>query len=78
MRVLLQKAWEINAVRKRNDSNCAGILSDQGEAVTVSNLSEYTMKYVQSPFTYLQHPPVPTPGFSLYFLDIWLGEQAKR
>ena len=39
---------------KCNDSNCVGILSDQGEAATASNLSEYTMKYVQSALTYLQ------------------------
>ena len=62
-----------------NDSNCVGILSDQGEAATASSLSEYTMKYVQSAFTYLQRPPVPTPEFSLYRLDIWGGGgQAKR
>ena len=32
----------MNAVMKlkRNDSNCVGILSDQGEAATASNLSE--------------------------------------
>ena len=41
--VLFLKAWEINAVTKRNDSNCAGILSDQGEAATASNFSEYTI-----------------------------------
>ena len=29
---------------KRKGSNCVGILSDQGEAVTASNLSEYTIK----------------------------------
>ena len=40
-----------------NDSNCVGILFDQGEAATASNLSEYAMKYVQSALTYLQHPP---------------------
>ena len=34
-----------------------GILSDQGEAATAPNLSEYAMKYVQSAFTYLQRPP---------------------
>ena len=27
---------------KREDSNCVGILSDQGEATTALNLSEYT------------------------------------
>ena len=30
---------------KRKDSNCVGILSDQGEAATASNLSEYTVVY---------------------------------
>ena len=57
--VLFKKAWEINTVRKRNDSNCVGILSDQGKAATASNISEYvfTMKYVQSALTYLQRPP---------------------
>ena len=39
---IIPKAWEINAVMKRKDSNCVGILSDQGEAATESNLSEYT------------------------------------
>ena len=28
---------------KRKDNNCAGILFDQGEAVTVSKLSEYSL-----------------------------------
>ena len=28
---------------KRKDSNCVGILSDQGEAATASDLSEYTI-----------------------------------
>ena len=28
---------------KRKDSNCVGILSDQGEAATASKLSEYTI-----------------------------------
>ena len=57
--VLFQKAWEINTVRKGNDSNCVGILSDQGKAATASNISEhvFTMKYVQSVLTYLQRPP---------------------
>ena len=27
---------------KRKDSNCVGIISDQGETATASNLSEYT------------------------------------
>ena len=31
------KACEINAVMKRKDSNCVGILSDQGKAATASN-----------------------------------------
>ena len=35
------KAWEINAVMKRKDSNCVSILSDQGEAATASNLNEF-------------------------------------
>ena len=34
---------EINAVMKRKDSNCVGILSDQGEDETASNLSECTI-----------------------------------
>ena len=33
------KTWEINAL---TDSNCVGILSDQGEAAAASNLSECT------------------------------------
>ena len=33
---------------KREDNNCVGILSDQGEAAIASNLSEYTIKSVQS------------------------------
>ena len=28
---------------KKKDSNCVGILSDQGEAATASNSSEYTI-----------------------------------
>ena len=28
---------------KGKDTNCIGIISDQGEAVTTSNLSEYTI-----------------------------------
>ena len=28
------KHWEINAVMKTKNSNCVGILSDQGEAAT--------------------------------------------
>ena len=41
--------WEIiNAVMKRKDSNCVGILSDQGEAATASNLSEYAILEVGS------------------------------
>ena len=30
---------------KRKDSNWVGILSDQGEAATASNLSEYTTSF---------------------------------
>ena len=41
--MLFQKALEINAVKKRKYSNCVRILSDQGEAATGSNLSEYTI-----------------------------------
>ena len=37
-------AFRVNAVMKRKDSNCVGIISDQGEAATASNLSEYTMQ----------------------------------
>ena len=37
------KAWEINAVMKRKNSNCFGILSDQWEAATASNLSGCTI-----------------------------------
>ena len=33
-----------NAVMKIKDSNCVGILFDQGEAATASDLSEYTIK----------------------------------
>ena len=44
--IILKKTWEINAVTKTNDRNCAGILSDQGEAATASNLSEYTTAIV--------------------------------
>ena len=32
---------------KRKDSNCVGMLSDQGEAATASNLSEYTISTVK-------------------------------
>ena len=42
--VLFFKAWEINTVMKRKNSNCVEILSDQGEATTASNLSEYTVR----------------------------------
>ena len=38
---LLKGEREINAVMKKKDSNCVGILSDHGEAATASNLSEY-------------------------------------
>ena len=40
---IILKKWEVNAVTKRKDSNCVGIISDQGEAATASNLSEYTI-----------------------------------
>ena len=33
----------MNAVIKRKDSNCVGILCDQREAATASNLSEHTI-----------------------------------
>ena len=33
---IILKAWEINAVMKRKDTNCVGILSDQGEAAIAS------------------------------------------
>ena len=38
-----KKACQINAVVKRKDGNGVGILCDQGEAATTSNLSEYTI-----------------------------------
>ena len=38
--LLFSKAWEINAVMERKDSNCIGILSDLGDAATTSNLGE--------------------------------------
>ena len=44
--VLFQKACEINAVMKRKDSNCVGILADQGEAETASKLSECTITLI--------------------------------
>ena len=37
------KRVKVNAVIERKDSNCGGTLSDQGEAETASNLSEYTI-----------------------------------
>ena len=37
---IIFKMWEIDAVMKRKDGNCVGILSDQGEAATASNLGE--------------------------------------
>ena len=40
---IILKVCEINAVMKRNDINWVVTLFDQGEAVTVSNLSEYTI-----------------------------------
>ena len=39
------KVWEINAVMKRQGSNCLGILSDQEEAATASNLSRNTIAH---------------------------------
>ena len=33
---------------KRKDSNCVGILSDQGEADTASNLSVYTIMLIKN------------------------------
>ena len=39
---IILKVCEINAVLKIKDSNYVGILFDQGEAATASNLSEYT------------------------------------
>ena len=39
------KVWEINAVMKRQGSNCLGILSDQEEAATASNLSKNTIAH---------------------------------
>ena len=42
---------------KIKDSNCVGIISDQGEAATASNLNEYTIKSVQLALTHLQRPP---------------------
>ena len=43
--VLFYKECDIKAVMKRKDSicNCVGVLSDQGEAATASNPSEYTI-----------------------------------
>ena len=49
--VLFQKAWEINALMKRKDSNCVWIISDQGENATASNLSEYTIKLIKMMFS---------------------------
>ena len=37
---IIIKAWEINAVMKRKDNNCVGILSDQEKAATASNICE--------------------------------------
>ena len=41
--VLFESRCEIDAVMERKDSNCVGILSDQGEAETASNLREHNM-----------------------------------
>ena len=40
---IILKSMGTNAVVKRKDSNCVGIVSYQGEVATVSNLSEYTI-----------------------------------
>ena len=48
--VLFKTVCEINAVMKRKDSNCIGILSNQGEAETASNLSEYTIRILKDIF----------------------------
>ena len=32
---------------KRKDSNCVGILSDQGEAATASNFREYKAQFIR-------------------------------
>ena len=48
--VLFKKVCEINAVMKRNDSNCIGILSNQREAETASYLSEYTIRILKDIF----------------------------
>ena len=42
--VLFLKAWKTNAVMKRENSNCVGILSDREEAAAASNLSQYTTR----------------------------------
>ena len=52
------KAWEINTVMKKKDSNCIGILFDQGEAATASNLSEYTIvfdRFIETRFYVFNH-----------------------
>ena len=41
------KACEINAVMKRKDSNCVGILSDQGKAATASNKLRLGLNYTR-------------------------------
>ena len=41
---IIRKTFEISAVLKRKDSDCVGILSNQEEAATASNLSEYTIQ----------------------------------
>ena len=46
--VSFEKECEINAVMKRKDIICTGILSDHGEAETASNLSKYTINELYS------------------------------
>ena len=38
---IIPKVCKINKLLKRKDNNCVGISSDQGEAETASNHSEY-------------------------------------
>ena len=40
---IVLKSCKINAVMEIKDSNCIGILSNQEEAATASNLSEHTI-----------------------------------
>ena len=44
---------------KRKDSNCVGIIFDQGEAATASNLSEYTIHLVMLQKTVAAHLVIP-------------------